>query len=174
MPLSHKLLILAFIFPILFLLGITGVNEYFLRINQSQTLTFPIEGYDPRDLWAGYYLRYKVNYGLKCPSTHTAEYGKCPNKAYICFEPEKYLRVSEAPDKNCSLFIKGKCACFSDNFRVKGINRYYVPEKKAKQLEQLFIKADKKEIILSVTNKGTVWIKDLTIEGQSIKTLIKE
>ena len=162
----HKLLTVALAFPILFLIGMIGVNEYNLR--KSKTLVLPVQGYDPRDLLSGHYLIYKVDYGLSCPD----DLDGFPVTAYMCFEPKKYIVISKQPEKTCSLFIKGQCLRNLE-FQTNA-SRYYIPEKKAKQLEQLFIKADKKNVILSVTKKGHVLVKDLIIDGKSIKTLIEK
>lgn len=161
----HKLLTTALAFPILFLIGLTALNEY--RLRKSKSLVLPVQGYDPRDLLSGHYLIYKVHYDLNCPDNLK----DFPVTAYMCFEPFKYISVLKQPE-NCSLFIKGEC---KGNLEFKtDADRYYIPEDKAKQLEEIFLKADKKEVVLSVTRKGHVLVKDLIIEGQSIKTLIKK
>lgn len=165
MLLFHKLFIIALSFPILCLMGIVGMNEYQLR--KSQTLTLPIQGYDPRDLLSGYYLRYRVKYGVKCPEKNKSKTKRRSKVAYICFKPEKSITYS-LPE-NCSLFIKGKCDF--NEFQSKNINRYYIPER-AKELEKLFTSAKKQEVVLSVTKKGQALVKDILIDGESIKKLI--
>ena len=168
MPLFHKLFTIALGFPILYLMGIMGINEYQLR--KSQTLTLPIQGYDPRDLLSGYYLRYKVKYGVKCPKKNKSKTERrFKLAAYVCFKPEKSITYS--PSEKCSLFIKGKCDPFTNEFQSKNINRYYIPER-AKELERLFTSAKKQEVILSVTKKGQALVKDVLIDGESIKKLI--
>ncbi len=168
MPLFHKLFIMALSFPIVCLMGIVGINEYQLRT--SQTLTLPIQGYDPRDLLSGYYLRYKVKYGIKCPKKSKSKTERSSKPAYICFKPEKSITYS--PPENCSLFIKGKCYPFTNEFQSKNINRYYIPEDRAKEIEKLFTSAKKQEVVLSVTKKGHALVKDILINGESIKKLI--
>ena len=161
----HKLLIAALAFPVVILIGMTGINEYYLRTSQS--LVLPVQGYDPRDLLSGHYLIYKVDYGLSCPE----DLENFPVTAYICFKPLKYIVAFKQP-KNCPLFIKGECLG-NREFQANA-NRYYIPEDKARQLEDLFLKADKKNVVLSVTGKGHVLVKDLIIDGQSIKALIRK
>ena len=83
---------------------------------------------------------------------------------------------SHKPSKECSLFIKGSCSCleFKTDFTVKNDNRYYVPEEHAKQLEKILMDQDKKrEVVLSITKKGNVMVKDIHIEGKPIKSWIK-
>ena len=162
--LKNRWFIAVFVFPMLCLMGMAGFNEYYFKT--SQTLVLPVEGYDPRDLFSGYSLMYRVKYGLDCPDLKRTK--KTSTKAYICFQPEKKITLSP-PSKNCSLFIKGKCYK-SGEFRAD-VDRYYIPENEAKQLEQLFVKASEKQVILSVTKKGRAFTKDVLIDGQSISSL---
>ena len=162
--------IFSFILPVGVLLGWALLNEYHLR--SSRTVTLPVEGYDPRDLLSGYYLMYTVQYGVKCPESPKRCRGmRCglsrsgKSKAYICFAPEKYITLWQKP-KNCSLFIQGQCV--NKEFTAN-INRYYLPEKKAKKGTAMFRKAQKKQVVLAVTSKGHALVKDILVEGESLK-----
>ena len=155
---------IAFVLPIAFLAGMAGVNEYYLRT--SHELILPIEGYDPRDLLSGRFLRYKIKYSVKCPRVH-----KSRQKAYICFEPEKRITIFSPPE-NCSLFIKGWCYPNQSYFKA-GIDRYYIPEQQAKKLERTFLDALEKNVVLSVTKKGNVLVKDILIDGRPLKSFIQ-
>ncbi|MDE0091698.1 MAG: GDYXXLXY domain-containing protein [Oligoflexia bacterium] len=176
MPKSKELLvIIAFVFPILILMGMTGINYFYLKTSEERV--FSIRGYDPRSLLSGHYLTFSVDYGGDCSSLKQKTKGKtkqkkCPLKAHICLEPEKITGFSHKPNESCSLFIKGKCSCFNSNFSTKN-NRYYVPEKQAKKLEKLLMdRENKREVVLSITKKGHVMVKDIHINGTSIKNCI--
>ncbi|MCZ0933305.1 MAG: GDYXXLXY domain-containing protein [Oligoflexia bacterium] len=174
---SKKSLIMAFVFPILVLMGMVGINYFYLKT--SEVRVFPIRGYDPRSLLSGHYLRFSVDYGMKCSSPFrekTRKAGKrkiCPFKAHICLEPGKMIDLSHKPNKDCSLFIKGTCSC--DNvFSAKEEYRYYVPERHAKKLEKLLIdQNNKREVVLSITKKGHIMVKDININGKSITNWMK-
>ncbi len=162
--LKNNMVKMVFVFPVLCLLGFVGFNEYHLLT--SRELVLPIEGFDPRDFLSGHFLRYRIQYALKCP----AAVKSIRQKAYMCFEPEAYVATLK-PLANCSLFIKGFCV--GGAFQVRTYHRYYIPEKKAPGLEQIFLKAKEKNVVLSVTKKGHILAKDILIEGQSLKSLIK-
>ena len=99
-----------------------------LVLTGGHELILKVEGYDPRDLLSGYYLRYRVAYGMDI----CQEYGQ--NPVCICFGPRQGVahQVDPAPSCNmaqmsCNIFIKGRC----DGHRFKaGIERYYIPENK--------------------------------------------
>lgn len=165
MFLNHKKTVFAFVLPLVFLIGMSGMNEYYLRT--SKTVMFPVEGYDPRDLIAGYYLRYKVNYGLKCPDSKNKKDSDLI--AYICVQPERKITLFRPPE-NCSFFIKGRCGS-KGKFHSSSVDRYYIPENKAKTLEKLFMSAKEKQVVLSVTKKGRALVKDILIDGKSVQSL---
>ncbi len=165
MFLNHKRALFAFVFPLVFLMGMAGMNEYYLRT--SKTVILPVEGHDPRDLIAGHYLLYKVNYGLKCPAVESQK--KSLSVAYICVEPEKKITLFRPPE-NCSIFIKGHCKSKGE-FQAN-VNRYYIPENQSKKLEKLFMSAKEKQVVLSVTKKGRALVKDILIDGKTARSLL--
>ena len=179
---------MAFAVPILCLLLAVGLNEWHLRAGQAVTL--PVEGYDPRDLLSGRYLRYKILYKAPCPpiakppiEKQSAPKGttKIPSKlaflktkqrAYLCLQGEKQSAVSISAPQNCPLFIKGRCLG-KEGFYAGG-DRLYLPDSKARDLEKLFHGAGKKEVVLSVTKGGRVLAKDILIDGRSLKEISRE
>ena len=161
---QSKLWALAFIFPVCVLMGWVGLNEYRLKVGKR--LVLPVEGYDPRDLLSGHYLRYKVRYGMKCPKRP----GATLVPAYACFKPKKTLRL-KPPLKDCSLFLKGQC--FKGHFLVKDLDRYYIPEKKAQKAEKLFRNAKEKQVVLSVLSTGHALVQDILVEGKSLKKQLR-
>ena len=74
---SKRTLITAFVFPILVLMGLAGINYFYLKTSAQRA--FPIKGYDPRSLLAGHYLTFSVDYGLIC-SVDLREKGKKSSK----------------------------------------------------------------------------------------------
>ena len=157
---SLVIAIFSWTMPVCVLLGWVGLNEYQLRT--SQTLILPIEGYDPRDLLSGYYLTYKVHYGATCPEVKKKIRNN--NIAYICFKPKKYITLKKP--KDCSLFIKGQC--FSKEFSAN-VTRYYIPEKKTRKATELFRKAHQKQVVLAVPKTGQALVRDLLVDGKSLK-----
>jgi len=153
---SKKGIVIALIFPIIVLAALVGYKVNILSIGKE--ITLPISGYDPRDLLAGHYLIYTVDYGIRgiC-SGHSGV-----RTAHVCLRPKKF--TYQLPE-NCELMIKGFCRGSQFN---AGIERYYVPEKDALRLENL-VQSGEASIVLSVSRSGNAQIKDLLINGKSWK-----
>lgn len=154
-------LIIAITTTILALVGLAATKGYRLKSGKEVELT--ITGYDPRDLLSGHYLTFRVVYDVADVCSENSS--KSDLSAHICLSP-RFFSWS-APDTNCKLFITGKC-----NYGrfVAGIERFYVPEGKAKFLEKQ-LRDNPASIIIKVTPDGKGQIEDLRIKGRSWKTL---
>ncbi len=151
---SKKALVTALIIPIVVLMLLTVHKKYQLTLGKEVQLR--ITGYDPRDLLAGHYLTYTVEYDVKNICANVK--GKAPG--YICLEPKRFHLKKPAA---CKLFIKGIC---NRNRFEGGIERFYVPESEAKRLDK-DVRSDKGSIVVMVTPNGKAQIKELLIEGKS-------
>lgn len=153
---SKKALIAALLFPILALGALTAYKRSVLTFGLEVTL--PITGYDPRDLLSGHYLIYQIDYGVSglCPSTYSEK-----RTGYICLDEPKRFSFSQ-PD-GCSKMIRG--VCNYSRFEA-GIERFYVPQEKALELEQR-IRSKSASIVLSIPPSGQAQVKDLLIDGRS-------
>lgn len=151
-------LIFALVLPIIGLLAMV-INAQ-IRLWTGTTVVLPIEGYDPRSLLSGHYLAYRlVNTDNVCKSPTAAQ----ANDVYLCLEQKNnqwvattYL-VRTLPQ--CTLYIKGKCE--RTNF-MAGIERYYVPEQKARSLEAA-LRQHQGAIELQVDKHGKATVRDLVI-----------
>ncbi|MDE0119114.1 MAG: hypothetical protein OXM55_03800 [Bdellovibrionales bacterium] len=166
-------LVIALLFPILTLAGLALFKSYELKTNQTRV--FPIKwSHIQSDSLQGSFLQFSINYGIKCVSLEKTS--RCPFKAHICLEPYKRIGLHHKPDKNCTLFIKGICECGLLVF-LGGeghSHRYYIPEKHFNKMSKLFKNKNiKKEVLLSITKTGVPIVKDILIEGQSIKKKMK-
>ncbi len=151
-------------------LGALVARNHFLYASGEEVI-LPIKGYDPRDLLAGHYLRYKINYGIDNPCEDKKRkkgtdtfYLQGP--AIICLKPRSFTLGDEPPEA-CSLFIRGICS-YSAGFEA-GIERYYIPQHLALKLEKK-ARGDNASIVLSVTREGNAMIKDLLFDGKSWRT----
>ncbi len=135
---------------------LTGYKSYLW--NTGREVTLPITGYDPRDLLSGHYLTYRVNYGVGniCGGMR----GKRVRDGYVCLNPKQF---SFYPIDSCPIIIKGSCKG-SSRFEA-GIERYYIPEDRAKPLDK-DVREGKASIVLSVQPSGKAQIKDLLIDGK--------
>jgi uncharacterized membrane-anchored protein len=158
MNLKNNTLTLSLFIPILSLMILTAFKHW--RMISGREITLPITAYDPRDLLSGHYLRYTVNYGI----SSICESGKSPlttyhTPNYICLEPPFFSQKRPFP---CTFFIKGQC--HNGRFTA-GIEQFFIPEDKAKQLEKM-VQNKKASILLSISTEGDAIVKELLIEGK--------
>lgn len=153
---SRKWILIALIFPIVSLLALTGYKKYVLSFGKEVTL--PITGFDPRDLLSGHYIIYSVQYGVE---------GICKDRyeekidAYVCLDNKTFSYSNEG----CSLFIAGSCNYGTFN---AGIERFYIPESRAQELDQI-VRGGSGSIVISISSNGAAQVKDLLISGKSWK-----
>ena len=148
----------ALMFPILCLAGFVLWNVWVAT--QGQKLTLPIRGFDPRDLLAGHYLAYRIDYGFE--SLCTGSKNQHEKKTYICFAPNKILGARPQPSE-CRKYLKGFC---KNGLFQTGLDRFYIPQKYARELEQAVVNK-RGEVILSLDGSGGAAITDLLIDGLS-------
>lgn len=151
---SRSALVTGLVIPILALAALVAYKRHILTTGREVVL--PIEGYDPRDLLAGHYLTYTVNYGVEGLCQGSQE----PSPAYVCLSTHT---SSQMVPENCSLYIRGRCE--RGRF-LAGVERYYVPQSSALELEQK-VRDKKASVVISVTPLGEAQVKDLWIDGRS-------
>lgn len=153
---SKNALIFAVLLPILALAALTTYKNFV--VSTGKEVILPISGYDPRDLLSGHYLIYQIDYGVgEICSEKMAK-----RTAYICLEPKMF---SYYEPEVCSKLIRGVC---NYNRFEAGIEKYFVPEDKAKDLEAK-IRSKTASVLLSLTDSGHTQVKDLLVNGQSLK-----
>lgn len=127
----------------------------------GSSFEFPIEAYDPRDLLAGHYLQYTVDYGVdeQCAIQDAS--------AYLCLKPKKYV-LKGSNLKQCKLFIKGTC----HNGRFSSsIDRFYIPANKGLALQKSLI-SNKATIQVKVSLKGQARVESMKIFQTNGKVII--
>lgn len=149
-------IIFSLLIPIFALSLLTAYKKYILSIGKEVIL--PIRGYDPRDLLSGRYLIYQVDYGVDNICNNISY--KAERNAYVCLSDKS---SSFTRPRKCDLYIKGKCK--GKRFTA-GIERYYVPEELARDLEKKVMNGSA-SLKLSVPVNGEAQIKDLLIDGKS-------
>lgn len=151
---SRKILIIVLLFPILILAALIAYKKHVIATGKEVIL--PISAYDPRDLLAGHYMVYQVDYGIinLCPNKETTQI------TYICLDTKI---SSDTKPSQCKLFIKGTC-----NYGrfTAGIERYYIPQQQAEFLSQE-VRNKKASILISVMPNGHAQVKDLLLDGHS-------
>jgi len=153
----------AVIFPLLVMAAWVGRLEWTKHYGAEVILE--IQGYDPRDLLSGHYLRYRVNYGPKgnCPDRYQKSSGP------VCFCLEKTAseiyeatwagQCSDRDPNSCGIYIRGNChyGHFSAN-----IERMYFPERFTKELAVVPPKA---VIKVRLSDSGQGQVTHLLVDG---------
>jgi uncharacterized membrane-anchored protein len=151
-------LALALALPIVALLGWMVLAE--LGRSTGRELTLPITGADPRDLLAGHYLTYQVDFGLPASALCSDAGTTWTGPAYVCLEPAP-AAAHDRPPPGCTAYLRGRCA--HGRF-LAGIERFYIPEDRAQALDRL-IRAGRGAIVIALQPDGDVAIQDLLIDG---------
>lgn len=168
---KKKIFIAIGLFWLVVIGGFIGVKEYTLRSGAIVMLkTMPV---DPRDLFRGDYviLRYEMSNIQLNKIEHDAKNYESGSMVYIelaledsVFKPIKIY--SQLPKDKLS--IKGVVKNSSENFiSVEyGIESYFVPEGKGKDIERKMGK--NVEVQVAIDKSGAAVIKDLFIDKEKL------
>ena len=164
--------ILALALPLLVYLLAVVMAERHIAI--GETYRFAIEGYDPRDLLRGRYLRFQVDYDW------ANERGSCSPEAISPHEECCYCLTktdSLIPKVSHTTCEKARTQCDGvlRQTSADDLNRFYIPEQKAKVAEGLMRKAATEghaHILVSITQDGEAQIIDLQIDGNPLNELL--
>lgn len=165
---QSKKLVAALLLPIATLMLLAVYKG--IKVSIGKTVVIPISGYDPRDVLAGHYLTYQVDYN--CPGLCSDE--GSPNAEYICVrqlqgnqvESQVVSSPDEAIEEGCDAVIRGSCGKWG-RFEA-GIERFYIPEKKSELLDSI-ARERKGKIVVRVDGRGNATIRDLLINDRSWK-----
>lgn len=140
------------------------------HIQNGEQWNFELQGYDPRDLLRGHYLRMRVSYDMdmkKNACTYDRECCLCLIKTGA--------RVPKVHKTSCST-AKTQCDGFMLSSYQDSMNRYYIPEADAKRAEQILREGNTNRtafLSVSINKKGEPAIVDLVIGDQSLNDLLK-
>ena len=150
----------ALVLPLL-VLGV-GIVRGERAIRTGETWHFDIGGYDPRDLLRGRYLRFQIE--EKWGEPHDANVGEAD---CACLEkvPDDAAPILRAA--SCS-FAKQRCQSFVVRAKLKNLDRFYIPEARARDLEKRLQDAATRnaaQILVAIDRNGTPIIVDLLVDG---------
>lgn len=152
--------------PFLIMLGWVSLLQS-EKINGT-LVELAIKGYDPRDILAGQYLAIRTRYEpqVTCPYEEKKYNYYRRENAYLCLDNYQ-AAVGRVPD-GCRVFIEGYCRGGKDNFYFYDkIERFYIPEKQARDLEKAIRYAkNEPKLLVSVTRRGKVYPIELTLNGK--------
>lgn len=128
----RKIHLFAIVFPIVGLL--TWCLSLQSKATFGQEVRLGIEGYDPRDLLSGHFLRFRLSLTrtLNCPVTDTTTRearSMCACLVPSASEPPlfegKEVRHCSEVRETCAVFLQGTCQ--GPEFSSE-LDRYYIPE----------------------------------------------
>ncbi|MBW7857293.1 MAG: GDYXXLXY domain-containing protein [Leptonema sp. (in: Bacteria)] len=161
------LVLLSVIIPILGLVGLAMQKAAIVA--DGVPVTFPISGYDPRDLLAGHYVTYQVEYDIPelCESNESTEAQTLKAESVptcLCFTDISTvppLGYSESCDNlsQCRLYLKGKCSYHRFS---AGIERFYINESKASDIDAT-VRQGKSRITVKIDSLGNAVVTDLEL-----------
>lgn len=135
---------------------------------QGVEVRFPVDGYDPRDIIAGHYLIYRVDYGTGAVCAENdmpARYGaSAGDPVCLCLTdvtevpPANYeYACEEKPDSDCVAVLKGRCE--RGRFTA-GLERYYINEGKAEELDRI-VRQGNSRIVVKIDRSGEALVHSL-------------
>jgi len=165
----NKKILVAVLIPFLLLCLLIVRAE--IHIQQGREWTFHVQGYDPRDLLRGHYLRFNLRYNWvdgksQCESAHDC----C-----LCLSDIGEV-VPTVAKTNCEV-AQNQCDGYIHGDFERSLNRYYIPENQAAQAEQILRDARANNdayLSLSINSRGVPQITDMIIDGESLNELIKQ
>lgn len=164
-PKTLGLKLVAIVAPLLVMLA--WVASLVLHVRTGAEVELRITGYDPRDLLAGHYLRYQVDYGNSFA---------CTSGESVCLclrQDENGMAYAETAgtcleNQGCALPLKGEC---QHGRFIAGIERFYFPEKHGKTLA---IVPDSATILVKIDQEGRGVVSDLKVKGLPLKQWLEQ
>lgn len=153
----------ALILPLVVLVVGVVRGERALRV--GETWWFDITGYDPQDLLRGRYLRFQVEEQWGEPYDATDDDADCACLERTTVQAAPVLRAA-----SCS-FARASCDRFIVRTELDQLDRFYVPEARARELEAWLQDAasrDAAQIVVAIDRDGSAVIVDLLVDGAPI------
>ena len=178
-------MMIALVASVLLATGAPLVNAYIMaeKFKNYPSFRVDIEPYDPRDLFYGHYLRFRIdwNWKEKPPEDQAQRFRRNHGNPKQCLcvgegDVNPVVQVSECSSSDdalpdCRYTLKG--TSYNPWSFENDVNRYYVSETLAKPLEALFLKQGQKFAIdLHVTPDGKSLPGQLYIEGMPLKEFL--
>ena len=164
----NKKILVAVLIPLL-LLSLLIIRAEF-HISQGKEWKFQVQGYDPRDLLRGHYLRFSLRYNWVEGSSH------CENVNHCCLCLSDIGEIAPTVQKTSCEIAQNQCDGFIRGEFENSLNRYYIPENYAVQAEQILRDAragNDAFLSVSINSQGKPLITDMIIGGESLNELIK-
>lgn len=142
---------------------------------QGEEVEIAIRGYDPRDLLAGHFVTYQLDFG-ETSVCQVDQYNPSPRCVCLQVAPETKIAQAEYSDfcsnsrfESCKLWIKGQCD-YSGRFEA-GIERYYIPEEYAPFLATVPANSS---VAVRINARGRASLQSLKVAGKDLAEFVAE
>ena len=144
----------------------------------GQNWRIAVEGYDPRDLLRGHYLQFRYDWnwdeapGSSCEGDHCAICLEASNASDNRNPRASMMTLAEA-EQQCESFVAGAYR-EGTGFRIgngpgHGLRRYYIPEARAEELDELLRNAEGSshsfEVGLTLDGSGQAVMDQMYLDG---------
>lgn len=161
------LIISALLWPVIIWAIVVGIKTHAYYAGVS--LILPVQGYDPRDLLSGHYIIYRVDYGA--PLDCTADI-YLDERMFVHDPGQPWARLETYPPPEGSLYIAGYC---KNRRFIANIERYYVPEDKAFELDKVLRNREVPAAIeIAVGAGGSAQVKAFMLNRKPWQDALKE
>ncbi len=163
----NKKLLLIVMIPFILLCLLIMRAEYHLSIGTQWDIS--VRGYDPRDLLRGHYLRFRLNYDYAEETENSCAGDNC----CLCLNKTEH-QAPKVHKTDCAT-AKTQCDAFILSELQHSLNRFYIPETKARLAEKLLQDArqhDTAYLRLSINSKGEPRIVDMLINREPLNKLL--
>lgn len=161
---SRKALLAALIAPLLVI--VLGIVKAEWHLAHARTWVFAITGYDPRDILRGHYLQYRLVLNESEPLGPCLE--EAGQECCLCLtetSPDLPPKVQRA---TCEL-ARQRCDGILQTRALKGLERYYIPEEGAleleRQLQQAALRGEAR-LVVAIDAAGNPQVQTLRLGEQ--------
>jgi uncharacterized membrane-anchored protein len=129
----------------------------------------PVEGYDPRDLLSGHYVRFRLSAEREAAALLPGRGSGLPQQASWSFCTETIagrlhpVRVRQ-PGEQCSPILTGALVNGTVSF---GVERFYVDERRAPSVASV-LAGPETYLVATIDDEGAVHALDLVVGGKSV------
>ncbi len=165
MPPKRLVLALALTLPMVSIAVVIGRAE--VRRAQAENWTFTARGYDPRDLLRGHYVTFRIDFR---EDTRRDACLDSDSDCCLCLTGAPGSGIPHTQRMSCA--DARRCNGMLQTRLIHRLNRYYVPEDRARELDQRVRRAgneDRLRVVVAIDSTGHGEIRKLLIGGQRVE-----
>ena len=158
----NPLVALGVALPLAVLVFGAARSEY--RVRHSEDWEFVVRGYDPRDLLRGHYIQYRIDFGETSGAGCSADDPDC----CLCLTRESGV----APHRTSCTVARNECDGALQTRVMASLDRYYVPESRARDIERDLQAAGARgeaRVVLAIDEMGRAHVKELRVDGRKLE-----